>query len=168
MNKNIYEMTKEIIKSNKFLSLATVDNDGKVWSTPLSYSFDENYNFYFTSELDSKHVINIMDNPEVSFTIFDSTRRVSDIDGLQIKGIVGQVEEDNLEKVVKDYYQFVFKDPKEREEWEAPYTYFLGNEQPVYRFFQIMPTEIYKRDTENIDADRRVKIDIETLKKQTN
>lgn len=162
---NIYEMAKDIIKNNKFLSLATVDNDGKVWSTPLSYSVDENYNFYFTSELDSKHVMNIMDNPEVSFTIFDSTRRVSDIDGLQVTGIVGQVDPSELEKVVKNYYLTVFKDPEERKEWEAPYTYFLENNKPVYRFFQIMPTEIYKRDTENLDADRRVKIDIEELKK---
>ena len=108
---NIYEMAKDIIKNNKFLSLATVDNDGKVWSTPLSYSVDENYSFYFTSELDSKHVMNIMDNPEVSFTIFDSTRRVSDIDGLQVTGIVGQVEPSELEKIVKNYYLTVFKDP---------------------------------------------------------
>ena len=162
---NIYDMAKDIIKNNKFLSLATVDNDGKVWSTPLSYSVDENYNFYFTSELDSKHVMNIMDNPEVSFTIFDSTRRVSDIDGLQVTGIVGQVDPSELEKVVKNYYLTVFKDPEERKEWEAPYTYFLENNKPVYRFFQIMPTEIYKRDTENLDADRRVKIDLEELKK---
>lgn len=162
---NIYEMTKDIIKNNKFLSLATVDNDGKVWSTLLSYSVDDNYNFYFTSELDSKHVINIIDNPEVSFTIFDSTRRVSDIDGLQVTGIVGQVDPNELEKVVKNYYLTVFKDPEERKEWEAPYTYLLENNKPVYRFFQIKPTEIYKRDTENLDADRRVKIDLEELKK---
>ncbi len=164
MNKNIYEMTKEIIEGNKFLSLATVDNDGNLWTTPLSYSYDEDYNFYFTSELDSQHIINIIDNPNVSFTIFDSTKRVSDVDGLQIRGIVGEVDKDNLEKVVKNYYQFVFKDPKEREEWEAPYTYFLENNKPIYRFFQIMPTEIYKRDTEYLDGDRRVKIDIDTLK----
>ena len=92
-------------------------------------------------------------------------KRVSDVDGLQVRGIVGEVDKDNLEKVVKNYYQFVFKDPKEREEWEAPYTYFLENNKPIYRFFQIMPTEIYKRDTEYLDGDRRVKIDIDTLKK---
>ena len=166
MSNDVYIKTKKIIQDNKFLSLATVDNEGNVWSTPLSYSTDENYNFYFTSELDSKHMINIMDNPKVSFTIFDSTKRVSDIDGLQISGIVGQVEQNELEKVVKNYYQTVFKDPEERKEWEAPYTYFLeNNNPPIYRFFQIMPTEIYKRDTENLDADRRIKIDIDALKK---
>ncbi len=29
-----------------------------------------------------------------------------------------------------------------------------------------MPIEIYKRDTENLDADRRVKIDIDRLIRQ--
>ena len=165
MSKNIYEMTKDLIKENKFLSLATIDNDGNLWTTPLSYSYDNEYNFYFTSELDSQHIINIIDNPNVSFTIFDSTKRVSDVDGLQVRGIVGEVDKEKLEEVVKNYYQFVFKDPEERKEWEAPYTYFLENNKPIYRFFQIMPTEIYKRDTEYLDGDRRVKIDIDTLKK---
>ena len=166
MDKDIYEMTKELIEGNKFLSLATVDNDGNLWSTPLSYSYDEDYNFYFTSELDSQHIINIIDNPNVSFTIFDSTRRVSDVDGLQIRGIVGEVAKKDLEEVVKNYYSFVFKDPEERKEWEAPYTYFLEDNKPIYRFFQIMPIEIYKRDTEYLDGDRRIKIDIDTLRKK--
>lgn len=166
MNKDTYKMTKEIIKNNKFLSLATVDNEANVWSTPLSYYADEEYNFYFTSELDSKHIINIMDNPKVSFTIFDSTKRVSDIDGLQITGIVGQVEKEKLDNIVKKYYQEVFKDPEERKLWEAPSSYFLENNQPIYRFFQIMPLEIYKRDTEYLEADRRIKIDIEKLKQE--
>ena len=94
MSKNIYEMTKDLIKENKFLSLATIDNDGNLWTTPLSYSYDNEYNFYFTSELDSQHIINIIDNPNVSFTIFDSTKRVSDVDGLQIRGIVGEVDKE--------------------------------------------------------------------------
>ena len=68
--------------------------------------------FYFTSELDSQHIINITDNPGVSFTIFDSTKRVSDVDGLQIRGIVGEVDKEDLKKVVKNYYQFVFKEPE--------------------------------------------------------
>lgn len=165
MDKDIYEKTKELIEENKFLSLATVDNDGNLWSTPLSYSYDEDYNFYFTSELDSQHIINIIDNPNVSFTIFDSTKRVSEVDGLQIRGIVGEVDKKDLEAVVKNYYNFVFKDPEERKKWEAPYTYFLEDNKPIYRFFQIMPTEIYKRDTEYLDGDRRIKIDIDTLRK---
>jgi len=158
------EMAKEIIKSNKFLSLATRNNKGEVWATPLSYSTDADCNFYFTTAVDSIHIDHIRENPYVAFSIFDSTRSVSDIDGLQIKGIVGEVEKERLPDIVKEYYQQVFPDPEERAEWEAEWEYFTKDEFPVYRFFQIMPLEIYKRDTDNVDVDRRVQIDILELK----
>ena len=160
---DIVQMAYDIIKANKFLSLATADKRGNVWSTPLSYSYDKECNFYFTTTLDSKHIKNIRENPYVSFSIFDSTRNVSDIDGLQIKGIVGEVERDQLEDIVRNYYRQVFPNPKEREEWETPYEEFTKNEYPIYRFFQITPTEIHKRDTENVDIDRTVSIDIKKL-----
>lgn len=156
-------LAKEIIKQNKFLSLATADRGGNVWSTPLSYSVDDECNFYFTTTLDSKHIENIKKNPYVSFSIFDSTRRVSDIDGLQIKGIVGEVERERLPEIVKNYYIQVFPDIEERKLWESPYENFTLDEYPVYRFFQITPFEVHKRDTDNIDVDRTVVINIEEL-----
>lgn len=163
---DIIRLAGEIIKSNKFLSLATSDKCGNVWSTPLSYSWDCECNFYFTTALDSKHIKNIRLNPYVSFSIFDSTRKVSEIDGLQIKGLVGEVERTELEKVVEDYYKYVFPDVEERKEWAVSYKYFTQNEYPIYRFFQIVPLDIQKRDTENLDVDRTLTVDIEELKRE--
>jgi uncharacterized protein YhbP (UPF0306 family) len=157
------EMAKDIIKSNRFLSLATTNNKGEVWATPLSYSIDADYNFYITTAVDSIHVDHIRDNPYVAFSIFDSTRRVSDIDGMQIKGIMGEVERENLPEVVKQYYLQVFPDADERAEWEAPWEHFTEDEFPVYRFFQIAPIEIHKRDTSTDEVDRRVQIDVAEL-----
>ncbi len=164
---DFYELARKIVKENKFLTLATVNKEGEIWATPLSYSTDEDYNFYFTTAIDSKHIDHIKENPYVAFTIFNSTKRVSDIDGLQIKGIVGEVEKDRLPVIVKDYYKQVFPDIEERKLWEADPEYFTKDEFPVYRFFQIMPIEIYKRDTDNIDVDRRVKLELEKLKERT-
>jgi uncharacterized protein YhbP (UPF0306 family) len=158
------KMAKDIIFSNRFLTLSTSDRNGSVWSTPLSYSVDSECNFYFTTAVDSIHINNIRDNPYVAFSIFDSTRKVSDVDGLQVKGVVGEVERDKLKEVVESFYRFVFPDPEERIENEAKPECFLQDEYPVYRFFQIYPTEIYKRDTENTDVDRRVQIDLDELR----
>lgn len=160
---NFTRMAKEIIIGNRFLSLATCNEQGEVWSTPLSYSIDENYNFYITTATDSLHINHIKENPYVAFSIFDSTRRVSNIDGLQIKGIMGEVERDKLPDIVKQYYLQVFPDLEERIEWETPWEHFVEDEFPVYRFFQIVPIEIYKRDTSTDEVDRRVSIDINQL-----
>lgn len=158
------EMAREIIITNKFLSLATRNNKGEVWATPLSYSVDNDLNFYFVTAVDSIHIDHIRDNPNIAFSIFDSTRNVSNIDGMQVIGIVGEVEKDQLSLIVPEYYKQVFPDPAEREEWESSWEHFTEDEFPVYRFFQIVPQEIYKRDTENDDVDRRVQIQICDLK----
>ena len=158
------EMAKEIICSNRFLSLATRNTVGEVWATPLSYSTDAEYNFYFITAVDSVHIDHIREHPYVAFSIFDSTRCVSDIDGLQIKGVAGEVEKERLPDITEQYYLQVFPNEDERAEWEKPWEHFTKDDFPVYRFFQVMPLEIYKRDTENDDIDRRVKIDIGELK----
>lgn len=159
------KMAKDIILNNRFLCLATRSGRGEVWATPLSYSTDADFNFYITTALDSVHIDHVRENPYVSFAIYDSTRRVSDIDGVQIRGIMGEVEKDKLPEIVKQYYLQVFPDPEERMEWETPWKHFTEDEFPVYRFFQIMPTEIYKRDTSTDEVDRRVRIDIDELRK---
>jgi uncharacterized protein YhbP (UPF0306 family) len=158
------EMAKNIIKNNKFLSLATCNNKGEVWIAPLSYSVDNDLNFYFTTAVDSIHIDHIRENPYVAFSIFNSTKNVSDIDGLQFKGVAGEVERSKLASIVPEYYKQVFPDPTEREEWESSWEHFTIDVFPVYRFFQIIPIEIYKRDTENDDVDRRVQISIDLLK----
>lgn len=162
---NFTEMAKEIIVGNRFLCLATRNGKGEVWTTPLSYSFDEEFNFYITTALDSVHIDHVRENPYVSFAIYDSTRRVSDIDGIQALGIMGEVEKEKLPQIVKQYYLHVFPDPEERREWEAPWEHFTEKEFPVYRFFQIMPTVLYKRDTSTDEVDRRVCINLNELKK---
>lgn len=160
---DIYQEAKRIIESNRYLSLATY-SDEEIWATPLSYAVDSDYNFYLVTAIDSKHIEHITENPYVAFTIFDSAKKVSEIDGMQIKGIIGQVDIKELPKIVPMYYKHVFPDPVERKEWEVPFECFTKNDYPIYRFFQIKPTEIYKRDTINIDVDRRVTIDIDKLK----
>ena len=157
---DIIDLAARIIKENRFLSLATTNKKGEIWATPLSYSYDEGCNFYVTTAVDSVHINHVRANPYVAFSIFDSTRRVSDIDGIQVYGIMGEVEPNELERIVKAYYLHVFPDPNERKLWEAPAEYFTKDEFPVYRFYQIKPINLYKRDTENIDVDRRVEIDI--------
>lgn len=159
------EMARDIIMNNRYLSLATRNSKGEVWATPLSYSVDGDYNFYFTTAVDSTHIDHIRENSSIAFSIFNSTKKVSEIDGIQVSGIVGEVEKERLPEIVEQYYLQVFPDSEERANWEAPWEDFTSDEYPVYRFFQIMPVAIFKRDTENVEIDRRVQISIDELRK---
>ena len=68
---NMENIGKTIITSNNFMSIAT-SFTRDTWIAPVFYCTDENYNFYFVSSVDSKHVIHIVANPNVAISIFDS------------------------------------------------------------------------------------------------
>ncbi len=65
------QIIKNIITSNLFMTLATSANNTP-WSCPLFFASDKDLNLYFTSYNDSLHVKNILENPNVSVSIFDS------------------------------------------------------------------------------------------------
>ena len=49
----LVKLAKDIIKNNIYLTLGTAD--ANPWVAPLFYCVNENYNFYFISQLDSLH-----------------------------------------------------------------------------------------------------------------
>lgn len=75
------EIAREIIKKNIYMTLATYG--GSPWAAPLHYGVDNDFNFYFISQLDSLHVKSLIQNPEVAFAIFDSTQEEGKGNGVQ-------------------------------------------------------------------------------------
>ena len=147
------------------MSLAT-GFGGKVWIAPLAYVVDEEYNFYFTSATDSIHCQHIKNNPNVAFSIFNSTLPSDTVDGLQIAAVAGQVESKDLKAVVDLYFNQVFEDPEDRARWSQPIEHYTSNSFPFQRFFQIVPMEVYKIDTSTIEVDRRLEIKLSEIKSE--
>lgn len=73
MNDLLLKKAKEIIEKNIYITLATVGEDGLPWASPLYAAYDEDYNFYWSSDRSSKHSQNIDFQNTISFVIFDST-----------------------------------------------------------------------------------------------
>lgn len=72
---NNSEKAKYIIKSNNYLSLSTCNNNIP-WIAPVAYIYDEEYNFYFVSPIESLHSKYIENNKEVAVSIFDSQQEL--------------------------------------------------------------------------------------------
>lgn len=62
-----------VIEANKYLTLATVDDAGHPWATPVYFTPDGHRHVYWASSPDARHSRNIAANPAVSIAIFDST-----------------------------------------------------------------------------------------------
>lgn len=141
------EKAHDIIGNNIYLTLSTSGEDGEPWAAPLYYCTDAEYNFYFISQLDSRHIQHILKNPHVAFAIFDSHVPEGTGNGVQASGIAELLaSESDITEGLK-YYQTSFLDCSP-EDFVDP---------KPYRLFKLTPNEFYILDPD-ADVDRRIRV----------
>jgi hypothetical protein len=64
---------RELLDTNRYLTLGTVSGGGRPWTTPVYFSWSDGWEFRWLSALDAEHSRNLTDRPAVSITVFDST-----------------------------------------------------------------------------------------------
>jgi nitroimidazol reductase NimA-like FMN-containing flavoprotein (pyridoxamine 5'-phosphate oxidase superfamily)/predicted kinase len=68
----------QLIAENAYLTLATVDERGAPWSTPVWFAPDGRTGFVWASKPGARHSLNLTTNPLVAISIFDSSRPPGD------------------------------------------------------------------------------------------
>ena len=66
-------MARDVIDSNRYLVLGTVDDDGRPRVSPVYFTHTDHVDFYWVSSPDSHHSRNLAARPRVSFVVFDSS-----------------------------------------------------------------------------------------------
>jgi nitroimidazol reductase NimA-like FMN-containing flavoprotein (pyridoxamine 5'-phosphate oxidase superfamily) len=92
-----------VIAANKYLTLATVDRDGRPWATPVYFTPDGHEHFYWASSPDAQHSRNIAANPDVTMVIFDSTVAIGDGQAVYLTAHAQVVPDDELVDRAKFY-----------------------------------------------------------------
>lgn len=138
----LVKLTKDIIKNNIYLTLGTAD--GNPWVAPLFYCVNDTFNFYFISQLDSFHAKQILKNPKVAFSIFDSHAEEGKGTGIQAMGDIHMIDEAELETEINNYHTTFIEIKPE----------FLKGDAP-YRLFKLTPSEVWVTDPE-AKVDKRV------------
>lgn len=63
-----------VLDSINYITVATADNDGTPWNTPVAgFHFDNDYTLYWASWQDNQHSKNIRVNSKAFVVIYDST-----------------------------------------------------------------------------------------------
>lgn len=140
------KIAKGIIGENLYLTLATTDDIP--WAAPLFYCTDDKYNFYFISQMHSRHTQHLLKNPTVAFAIFDSHQEEGTGNGVQGLGKAYKVAGEDLEEAL-NWYQTTFI--------EMTTEALTGN--APYRMFKLVPEKFYVLDPE-AEVDRRVEVQI--------
>ncbi len=153
--------TREIIESNRYMTLATTD--GKMpWASPVYYSVDENYNFFFVSSKEARHSKFIESNSQVSLAIFNSTLPSMEVNGVQVEGKASLVSAADLPGVIRNYYQKVRKLEKSIGKESLLAGRYKGLR--LRRFYKIQPTRFYTLGYGKEGVDIRVEVLLEDLK----
>lgn len=64
---------KQLIQSLRYMTLATADDNGQPWNSPVFCAYDGEKTFYWGSRLTAQHSQNIAVNKQCFVVIYDST-----------------------------------------------------------------------------------------------
>lgn len=92
-----------LLDQNCFLTLGTVDPDGRPWTSPVYFAASGLREFYWTSETDAAHSRNLTERPHVSIVVFDSSVRPYYGRALYAVGVASELQGDDLDHGLRVY-----------------------------------------------------------------
>lgn len=155
---------KNVIKSVKYMSIATCDENAQPWNTPLFTAYDNKYSFYWVSDKANVHSRNIKQNGKAFVTIYDSTQKIEEVTGVYMKGkaceVSNPIEMLNALKLLLARYDGMPKDIK----------HFQG--MLPRRIYKFVPEKIWlnldsEKDGEYVDTRIEVPISVVQKTKET-
>ena len=85
---------RDIIEANRYLVLATADDAGRPWSTPVYFAHRDFTTFFWVSSPDVTHSRNIAVRPEVGIAVFDSQVAIGTGQGVYMSGVAKLLDHD--------------------------------------------------------------------------
>jgi hypothetical protein len=93
-------VAREIIDTNAYMTLATADEHGQPWASPVFYWVDGYTDFYWMSATDVVHSRNVAVRPRVSIVIFDSRAAEGTAVPVYMSALAEQVADADVERAV--------------------------------------------------------------------
>lgn len=86
-----------------FMTLGTVDADGRPWTTPVYFAASGLRELYWVSSPDSLHSRNLSTQPEVSLVVFDSTVAPYHGEACYARASARELSDDEIEPALEVY-----------------------------------------------------------------
>ncbi|MFC7546983.1 pyridoxamine 5'-phosphate oxidase family protein [Plantactinospora sp. GCM10030261] len=94
---------RSLVERNLYLTLGTVDDAGRPWSTPVYFAPEADREFLWVSATDADHSRHLARRPWVSLVVFDSTVPPYHGRALYAVGTAAQVADDDLDRALASY-----------------------------------------------------------------
>jgi hypothetical protein len=82
---------REVVDRSLYMVVATADSSGQPWASPVYYAHRDYRDFFWISQPDATHSVNLRDRREVGIVIFDSTVPINTGQGVYIGGVAREL-----------------------------------------------------------------------------
>ena len=149
------------MQSTEFCSIATVDPEG-VWSNPVYFAWDSNFNIFFISQPDSRHMKNIANDQRVAMSIYNTKQSTfDDVAGIQLEGRAEVLTNPkNIKYAYATYYGRKYPDTGRNQSGKNEDAY-INN--PEWLFVRVALFCIYYFDT-RFFGENRVEVPLDKLR----
>jgi pyridoxine/pyridoxamine 5'-phosphate oxidase len=85
------ETARRIVDKSLYMVVATADLSGQPWASPVYFAHRDYRDFFWMSQPDATHSVNLRDRREVGIVIFDSTVPINTGQGVYVAGVAREL-----------------------------------------------------------------------------
>jgi pyridoxine/pyridoxamine 5'-phosphate oxidase len=94
---------RAIIDSLMYMTLATADENGRPWASPVWFARASENRFLWASDPESRHSRNLAKRPELAIVIYDSTVPIGAAEAVYMEAVGEELTGAELERAVAVY-----------------------------------------------------------------
>jgi Pyridoxamine 5'-phosphate oxidase len=94
-------IARAIIDSNSYMVLATADESGLPWASPVWYAPSEYREFLWVSSPEARHSRNLAARPQLAIVIFDSTQAIGTGQAVYMSAVAEQPAGGDLDRGIE-------------------------------------------------------------------
>jgi uncharacterized protein YhbP (UPF0306 family) len=91
MNDDLNDRFRRVIDANLYMTLATADEAGSPWASPVYFAHHDYREFVWVSKPGARHSRNIAARPEVGIVVFDSHAPISTGGGVYLQATAAEL-----------------------------------------------------------------------------
>jgi uncharacterized protein YhbP (UPF0306 family) len=96
-------MARRILAANMYMTLATADEEGRPWASPVWYARASATEFLWASRPEARHSRNLSRRRDVAIVVFDSTVPVGSAEAVYLEAVAEELTGRELERGVATY-----------------------------------------------------------------
>ncbi|MCE7004776.1 pyridoxamine 5'-phosphate oxidase family protein [Kibdelosporangium philippinense] len=96
-------IARAVLDANSFMTLATADESGLPWASPVWFATENCREFYWLSSPETRHSKNLAVRPELSIVIYDTTVLPGNAQAVYMVATAAQVASEDLEAALALY-----------------------------------------------------------------